>query len=104
MATLTDTHRAALKRFREQRKREGEDPAKAAARFRQQRKTVKTALESGPATVPELAQATGLAAHEVLWHLAGMRKYGAAQETGQDGDYPRYELVPASPKPAPASP
>jgi hypothetical protein len=43
--------------------------------------------------VPQLAQATGLSAHEVLWHLAGMRKYGAAQETTQEGDYPLYESV-----------
>ncbi len=97
MATITDIHKAALKQFREQRKHRGEDPGKAAARFRQQRKAVESALKSGPATVPQLAQATGLPAHEVLWHLAGMRKYGTAQETAQDGDYPRYERVATSP-------
>lgn len=96
MTTLTDLHRAALKQFREQRKQAGGDPGKAAARFRQQRKTVESALKDGPATVPQLARATGLPAHEVLWHLAGMRKYGAARETDQDGDYPRYERVAAS--------
>jgi aryl-alcohol dehydrogenase-like predicted oxidoreductase len=96
MATITDTHKAALKRFREQRKQAGEDPAQAAVRFRQQRKAVASALKNGPGTVPQLAEATGLPAHEVLWHLAGMRKYGAAQEIGQDGDYPRYARVDAS--------
>jgi len=96
MAALTDVHKAALKHFRELRKQKGDDPGRAAAHFRQQRKAVESALKTGPATVPRLAQATGLAAHEVLWHLAGMRKYGAAQETAQDGDYPRYELTAAS--------
>ena len=96
MATITDTHKAALKRFREQRKQAGEDPAQAAVRFRQQRKAVASALKNGPGTVPQLAEANGLPAHEVLWHLAGMRKYGAAQEIGQDGDHPRYERVDAS--------
>jgi hypothetical protein len=96
MATLTDTHMAALKRFREQRKQSGDDPGKYAARFRQQRKAVEAALKHGPATVPQLAQATGRPAHEVLWHLAGMRKYGVAQETTQEGDYPRYESVTGS--------
>lgn len=96
MATITDIHKAALKQFREQRKHRGEDPGKAAARFRQQRKAVESALKTGPATVPQLAQAAGLPTHEVLWHLAGMRKYGAAREVDQQGDYPRYELTSSS--------
>ena len=97
MAALTDVHKAALKHFRELRKQKGDDPGRAAAHFRQQRKAVESALKTGPATVPQLAQATGLPAHEVLWHLAGMRKYGAAREAAQEGDYPRYERVAASP-------
>ena len=100
MATLTDTHKAALRRFREQHTLSREESGRAAARFRQQRKAVESALRSGPATVPQLARATGLPAHDVLWHLAGMRKYGTAQETAQDGDYPRYELVVAAHRPS----
>lgn len=97
MTSLTDVHKAALKQFRARQKQAGVEPGKAASRFRQQRKAVESALEKGSATVPQLTQATGLPAHEVLWHLAGMRKYGAAQETTQDGDYPRYERLVASP-------
>lgn len=93
MTALTDLHKAALKKFREQQKQRGEDPGKYAARFRQQRKAIATALKPGPATVPQLAQATSLPAHEVLWHLAGMRKYGEVQETGQAGDYMTYALT-----------
>ncbi|MBN2508376.1 MAG: hypothetical protein JXQ71_16990 [Verrucomicrobia bacterium] len=107
MAALTEAHKAALKRFRELRKQKGGDPGKAAAQFRQERKAVESALKRGPATVPELARASGLPAHKVLWHLAGMRKYGTAQETAQDGDYPKYAstLSPAeAPAPAPAQP
>ncbi len=96
MATLTDTHKAALKQFRERQRHSREESGQAAARFRQERKAVASALKGGPSTVPQLAQATGLPPHQVLWHLAGMRKYGIAQETAQDGDYPRYELVVAA--------
>jgi hypothetical protein len=50
-------------------------------------------LQAGPATVPDLAGKTGLPADQVLWQLAGMRKYGQVQEAGMSGDYVKYELV-----------
>lgn len=93
MAKLTDDHKAALKRFRDQRKERGVDPAEYAKQFRRERLAIEAALKNGPATVPVIASATGLSGKQVLWHLAGMRKYGLAREVGQDGDYPRYELV-----------
>ncbi len=57
------------------------------------RKQVRTALAEGPATVPSLAAATGLATRDVLWHVAAMRKYGDLVESGMDGDYCTYSLV-----------
>ncbi|MGC8991864.1 MAG: winged helix-turn-helix domain-containing protein [Verrucomicrobiia bacterium] len=93
MAKLTDNHKAALKRFRDQRKEQGEDPAEYAKQFRRERLAIESALKNGPATVPAIASATGLPGKQVLWHLAGMRKYGLAREVDQDGDYPRYELI-----------
>lgn len=93
MAKLTDTHKAALKRFRDQRKERGEDPAEYARQFRRERLAIEAALKNGPATVPDIAMAAGLSGKKVLWHLTGMRKYGLAREVGQEGDYPRYELV-----------
>jgi predicted transcriptional regulator len=53
---------------------------------------VKKALKDGPMTVPEVAEAIGFEAKDVLWTLTAMRKYGQAVEDGVDGDYPRYAL------------
>ena len=58
------------------------------------RKKIRTELAKGPVTVPALATACGLAAREVLWHVAAMRKYGELVEDVQDGDYFTYRLVP----------
>ena len=39
-------------------------------------------------------------AHEALWHVTGMRKYGKVIEAGEDGDYPLYALAPDADQPA----
>ena len=57
------------------------------------RKAIRKALESDAATVPQLAERTDATAHEVLWHVTGMRKYGEVRESGEDGDYPLYALI-----------
>ncbi|HUI30312.1 MAG TPA: hypothetical protein VLX91_08845 [Candidatus Acidoferrales bacterium] len=58
------------------------------------RKLLEKAMQDGPRTVPQLAQQTGLPAHEVLWHVASMKKYGLVVESGTDesGDYFIYSL------------
>ena len=66
------------------------------AEGRQAKKAVREALEKGPATVPELAEATRLPAGRVLWQVTAMKKYGVLREKEVDGDYPRYELIPQS--------
>jgi hypothetical protein len=53
---------------------------------------VRKALKDGPLTVPQVAEATGYEARDVLWTLTAMRKYGQAVEDGVDGDYPCYAL------------
>ena len=63
---------------------------------RKGKKALQKALEDGDATVPELATKTGLPSQQVLWLIAGMRKYGVVAETTTDGDYPRYQLAPNS--------
>ena len=63
---------------------------------RKGKKALQKALEEGDGTVPELAAQTGLPGQQVLWLVAGMRKYGVVVETTTDGDYPRYELAPNS--------
>lgn len=50
-------------------------------------------LRDGPRIVPELSTATGLPAHEVLWHITAMKKYDLVAEAGQCGEYYLYALV-----------
>ena len=57
------------------------------------RRKIRAELANGPATVPALASATGLASSEVLWHIAAMRKYGEIVEDQKAGDYFTYRLV-----------
>jgi len=57
------------------------------------RKELRQALREGPRTVPEIAAATGLPAHEALWHVIAMKKYGLVTETGLDDGYYRYRLT-----------
>lgn len=90
---LTDKHKAALKLFRDRHGGISEPLKQHASNFRQRRKQITEALQQSPATVPELAQKTGLPTDQVLWHIAGMRKYGLAQEAGSNDDYVKYELV-----------
>lgn len=59
------------------------------------RKALERALTGGPHSVPQLAQAVNMPTHEVLWHVAGMKKYGIVAEAGTDesGDYYLYRLT-----------
>lgn len=59
------------------------------------RKTLERALTGGPHSVPQLAQAVNMPAHEVLWYVAAMKKYGIVAEAGVDesGDYYLYRLT-----------
>ncbi len=49
------------------------------------RKKISEALKDGPKTVPEVAKATAIPSHEVLWKLMGMKKYGLVVE-GEERD------------------
>ena len=53
-------------------------------------------LESGPQTVPEIAEAIGSPTHEVVFLVMGMRKYGYVAEIKEVNDegYFRYQAVP----------
>jgi predicted ArsR family transcriptional regulator len=50
------------------------------------RRSLQRALQAGPQTVPQLADATGLPAHQVLWHVTALKKYGQVEEVGIDED------------------
>ncbi len=49
------------------------------------------ALRDAPKTVPEVAAAVNLPAHEVLWYMASFKKYGLIVEKGMCADYPLYQ-------------
>jgi predicted ArsR family transcriptional regulator len=59
------------------------------------RRTLQRAMQVGPQTVPQLAEATGLPAHQVLWHVTAWKKYGLVEEVGMDEDetYYLYRLL-----------
>jgi hypothetical protein len=52
-------------------------------------------MEAGPTSVPGLASATGIPSHEVLWHIAAMKKYGLVEEDGMDEAKEYYKYTPA---------
>jgi DNA-binding IclR family transcriptional regulator len=51
------------------------------------------ALKEGPRTVPEIAEAIGRPAHEVVFWVMGMRRYGWLSEVkgSADDGYFRYQ-------------
>jgi predicted Rossmann fold nucleotide-binding protein DprA/Smf involved in DNA uptake len=53
-------------------------------------------LESGPQTIPEIAQVLGKPVHEVVFWVMGLRKYGWVSEIKEvdDDGYFRYQAVP----------
>jgi predicted transcriptional regulator len=48
-------------------------------------------IRENPKTVPEIAREIGKPAHEVLWFVASLKKYGIIVEAGMCGDYPLYQ-------------
>ena len=47
-------------------------------------------IREEPKTVPEIAEAVDMPAHEVLWYIASFKKYGIVVEDGMCADYPLY--------------
>jgi predicted transcriptional regulator len=60
------------------------------------RQRISQALGDEPHTVPELAEATGLPADQVLWHVTAMRKYGLVVEAGKSDEYYLYRRAEGS--------
>jgi hypothetical protein len=50
------------------------------------RRHILKALEAGPLTIPEIAEAIDKPAHEVVFWVMGMRKYGHVAETKETND------------------
>lgn len=84
---------ATLKQLREQHQ---ETVERTRERLKEQqaiRRQLCQELRSGPKIVPEIAEATGLPAHEVLWHITAMKKYDLVVEVGQCGEYYQYAMA-----------
>lgn len=80
-----------LKRLREQH---ADTVARTQALLKEQKRVqqeICKVLRDTPKTVPEVAEAVGMPAHEVLWYMASFKKYGLIVETGMCSDYPLYQ-------------
>ena len=53
-------------------------------------------LESGPQTIPQIAEAVGKPSHEVVFWVMGLRKYGWIAEIKEvdDDGYFTYQAIP----------
>ncbi|MBC8419248.1 MAG: winged helix-turn-helix domain-containing protein [Desulfobacterales bacterium] len=69
---------------------------RASAKLKEQNRIVKAIrerLRDQPATVPEIAAATGVPSSEIMWYVATMKKFGDILEADQDGSYFKYGLA-----------
>jgi predicted Rossmann fold nucleotide-binding protein DprA/Smf involved in DNA uptake len=57
------------------------------------RRQICQAMRDTPKTVPEIAEASGLPADQVLWHIIAMKKYDLVIETGMCGEFYLYQRV-----------
>ena len=86
----------AMKKLRESRKQIIKATSARVKGNRKAIKAIKEQLQDEARTVPEIAEATGLASSEVLWFIATLKKYGEILEGDKDGSYFRYYLVGAA--------
>jgi len=73
-----------------------ETVAQVQARLKEQqniRRQIGEVMRNTPKTVPEIADASGLPAEQVLWHIIAMKKYNLVIETGLSGEYYLYQQV-----------
>ncbi len=85
--------KGSLKELRQERSQWVEAARSRIKQTNQDLKLIKEQLAAGPRTVPQIAQATGLETHQVLWYVTAMRKYGLAVEGQKEGDYFQYALA-----------
>jgi len=88
-----EARKEAMKALRKARKKQ---IAAASAKLKEQTRTIKVikkALGADGATVPALAEQTGMPSAELFWYLAALKKYGEVIEGNKDGAYFRYKLA-----------
>ena len=79
--------------LREQRGGVPKDVVEQNRRQKKLQKQLVEGLQDAPKTVPELAQITGIPAHDVLWHLMCLKKYGKIAEGAERDSYCEYGLI-----------
>jgi hypothetical protein len=59
------------------------------------RRIILDTLESGPKTIPEIAEATGLPSRDVLWWVMGCVRYNFVEPTGETTSegYHKYDIA-----------
>ncbi len=86
------TDKAALKKLREDRAWQISRAKETVKTQQQIIKRITEQIKNDGKTIPEISQATGLPASQVLMFVATLRKYGAVAEGTKDGDYFRYQI------------
>ena len=92
-STKKTAKKEAMKKLRESRKHIIKATSTRVKENRKAIKAIKDQLQAEGRTVPEIAEATGLASSEVLWFIATLKKYGEILEGDKDGGYFRYYLA-----------
>jgi predicted transcriptional regulator len=80
-----------LKRLREQHAATVERTQALLKEQKRVQQEICKVLRDKPMTVPEVATAINMPAHEVLWYMASFKKYGLIVEKGMCADYPLYQ-------------
>ncbi|UCE82113.1 MAG: winged helix-turn-helix domain-containing protein [Deltaproteobacteria bacterium] len=95
-STKKTAKKEAMKKLRESRKHIIKATSTRVKENRKAIKAIKEHLQAEARTVPEIAEATGLASSEVLWFIATLKKYGEILEGDKDGGYFCYYLAEAA--------
>jgi predicted transcriptional regulator len=84
---------ALLKKLRDQHQETVERTQALLKEQQAVRRQICQQLRGGPKTVPDIAEATGIPSHEVLWHITAMKKYALVLEVGRSGEYYQYAMA-----------
>jgi len=91
--TRTPSRAELLKQLREAHSKSVERTQTLFKEQRQMQNAICQLMSQEPKTVPQIAEAINKPAHQVLWLISALKKYGIVAETGMCGDYPLYQRV-----------
>ena len=93
MSNSAKTRAILLKQLREQHESTVNQTRELLKEQQAVRRQICQPMRDKPKTIPEIAASTGLPAHDVLWHITAMKKYGLVVESGMCGEYYLYQRV-----------